>query len=128
MQVCGGKTKQTNAIRALLSNLTKATVPSTWLRYDARTLPVGAWIVDFTKRLAQLARIMQAGDLRKCSTSLGLLFHPHAFVTATLQAIAHATGSSLEQLHLQVDLEKTGGSSSFTIEGSFFDFLSLCAG
>lgn len=118
IKVCAGQVKQTNAIRGLLSDLTKATVPAAWLRYQARSLPVGSWLVDFSKRLEQLTRIVDGGDLSKCSTSLGLLFHPHAFVTASRQAAAHATGSSLEQLHLQVDLETPGGDGTFAIEGA----------
>lgn len=117
MQVCDGTLKQTNDIRGLLSDLTKGTVPSSWRRYRCRDLAAGTWIADLTKRLAQLATILDSGDLGGSSTSLGLLFHPHGFVTASRQAVAHATNSSLEQLSLQVDLEQTGGSGSFTVEG-----------
>lgn len=118
IQVCDGELKQTNDIRGLLSDLTKGTVPSSWRRYKCRNLAAGAWIVDFAQRLAQLARIVESGDLGGSSTSLGLLFHPHGFVTASRQAVAHATSSSLEQLRLQVDLEKVGGAGSFTLEGA----------
>lgn len=118
MRVCEGELKQTNDLRGLLSDLTKGTVPSSWRRYKCRSLAAGAWIADLTKRLNQLTRIVESGDLRGSSTSLGLLFHPHGFVTASRQAVAHATSSSLEQLQLRVDLEGTGGPGSFAIEGS----------
>lgn len=118
VQVCDGSLKQTNDIRILLSDLTKGTVPLSWRRYRCRDLAAGAWIADLSKRLAQLAKIVAAGDLGGSSTSLGLLFHPHGFVTASRQAVAHATKSSLEQLSLRVSLEQTGGVDSFTIEGA----------
>jgi len=117
VQVCDGTLKQTNDIRGLLSDLTKGTVPSSWRRYRCRDLAAGAWIADLARRLAQLATIVDSGDLGGSATSLGLLFHPHGFVTASRQAIAHATSSSLEQLSLQVDLEQIGGAGSFTVEG-----------
>lgn len=117
IQVCDGSLKQTNDIRRLLSDLTKGSVPTSWRRYRCRDLSAGAWIADLAKRLAQLGSIVESGDLGGSATSLGLLFHPHGFVTASRQAVAHATNSSLEQLSLQVDLEKTGAEGSFVIEG-----------
>ncbi|GAA5826137.1 hypothetical protein JCM11251_007177 [Rhodosporidiobolus azoricus] len=117
IKVCDGELKQTNDLRSLLSDLTKGTVPISWRRYRCRSLPVGAWIVDFTKRVAQLEAIVQNSDLGKVPVALGLLFHPHGFITASRQAIAHATQSSLEELALEVLLEETGARNSFVIEG-----------
>lgn len=119
VKVCDGELKQTNDLRALLSDLTKGTVPASWRRYRCRSLPVSAWIADLSKRVAQLETIVDAaeGDLARTPVSLGLLFQPQGFITASRQATAHATGKSLEQLSLRVELEKTGSSNSFTIEG-----------
>lgn len=117
VQVCTGDLKQTNDLRALLSDLTKGTVPVGWRRYRCRSLPVAAWIGDFSKRVAQLESIVHRSDLAQAPVSLGLLFQPQSYITATRQATAHATGSSLEQLSLRVELEKTGSAHSFIIEG-----------
>lgn len=121
--VCDGTLKQTNAIRGLLSDLTKGTVPQSWRRYRCRELPVAAWIADLSARLEHLTRITDQGVEDHAPTSLGLLFHPHGFITASRQAVAHATKSSLEQLELCIDLDgrnsgfETTGASTFVLEG-----------
>ncbi|SCV72617.1 BQ2448_4154 [Microbotryum intermedium] len=118
IRVCDGELKQTNDIRSLMQDLTKGSVPSPWRRYRCRDLAAGAWIADFAQRLAQLTRIVESrGQLGSAPTSLGLLFHPHGFVTASRQAIAHATHTSLEQLSLQLDLEETGAPGAYIVEG-----------
>ncbi|GAA6000808.1 hypothetical protein JCM10207_004669 [Rhodosporidiobolus poonsookiae] len=117
IQVCDGQLKQTNDLRSLLSDLTKGTVPSSWRRYRCRTLAVGSWIADLARRIAQLAAVAQSSDLGAVPVALGLLFQPQGFITASRQAVAHATQSSLEELSLQVNLEETGGASAFTVEG-----------
>ena len=93
-------------------------MPSSWRRYRCRDLPVGVWIVDLAKRLSQLAAVGAAPDLAKVPVALGLLFHPHGFITASRQAVAHATQSSLEELGLEVALEETGQDNSFVVEGA----------
>ncbi|GAA5901689.1 dynein heavy chain [Sporobolomyces salmoneus] len=117
VKVCSGEIKQTNDLRSLLSDLTKGIVPTTWRRYRCRSLPVAAWIADFSKRVAQLESVVKVEDLARAPVSLGLLFQPQGYITASRQATAHATGTSLEQLSLQVALEETGSVNSFTIEG-----------
>ncbi|GAA6059654.1 hypothetical protein JCM10212_004157 [Sporobolomyces blumeae] len=117
VRVCDGTLKQTNDLRALLSDLTKGTVPSAWRRYRCRSLPVGTWIADFSRRVAQLDSVVAQGDLARAPVSLGLLFQPQGYITASRQTTAHSTGSSLEQLSLQVELEQTGAANSFVIEG-----------
>lgn len=116
--MCDGELKQTNDLRALLLDLAKGTVPSSWRRYRCRELPVGIWIADLAKRLTQLATVVESADLAKVPVALGLLFHPHGFITASRQAVAHATQASLEELSLEVALEETGGDNSFIIEGA----------
>ncbi|EGU12572.1 Dynein [Rhodotorula toruloides ATCC 204091] len=117
VKVCDGELKQTNAIRSLLSDLNKGTVPATWKRYRCRDLPASVWIADLAKRLAQLQRIVANGDLAKAPVAPGLLFHPHGYFTASRQAVAHATKTSLEELSMHVNLEETGGQHSFVVEG-----------
>ncbi|BGP13270.1 hypothetical protein JCM10213_004960 [Rhodosporidiobolus nylandii] len=117
IQVCDGELKQTNDLRSLLSDLTKGTVPSSWRRYRCRDLAVGAWIADLSKRVAQLGAIVENGNLAAVPVSLGLLFQPHGYITASRQAVAHATQASLEELKLEVVLEETGKSNAFTVEG-----------
>ncbi|GAA6030036.1 hypothetical protein JCM8097_009225 [Rhodosporidiobolus ruineniae] len=116
VQVCDGTLKQTNDLRALLSDLTKGTVPASWRRYKCRALPVSSWIADLAQRLAQLERVVAAG-VENAPVALGLLFQPHGFITASRQAVAHRTKVSLEELKLEVRLEETGGENAFTIEG-----------
>ncbi|BGP05267.1 dynein heavy chain [Rhodotorula toruloides] len=117
VRVCDGELKQTNAIRSLLSDLNKGTVPGTWKRYRCRDLPASVWIADLAKRLAQLHRIVANGDLAKAPVAPGLLFHPHGYITASRQAVAHATKTSLEELMMQVNLAETGEEHSFVVEG-----------
>ncbi|KAM0792972.1 hypothetical protein ACM66B_002727 [Microbotryomycetes sp. NB124-2] len=123
-QVCAGTLKQTNDLRALLSALAKGSVPATWNRYKTREMPVSSWVTGFAKRVEQLEKIVVGdGSLARSSFKdrpvvLGLLFHPHGFVTATRQTIAHDTRSSLELLELKVDLDQSGSAKdSFTVEG-----------
>ncbi|KAK4049755.1 dynein heavy chain [Microbotryomycetes sp. JL221] len=122
-QVCAGTLKQTNDLRALLSALAKGQIPSSWRKYKVREMPVSSWIVDFGRRIEQLERIVNAGqgsvDVKQPVT-LGLLFYPHGFVTATRQTVAHETKSSLEMLEMHVELDKAredGQVGSFSIEG-----------
>ncbi|GAA5850789.1 hypothetical protein JCM8547_009091 [Rhodosporidiobolus lusitaniae] len=117
IKVCDGELKQTNDLRALLSDLTKGTVPSSWSRYKCRALAVGSWIVDFSKRVQQLSRVVESGELGKVPAELGLLFHPHGYITASRQSVAQRTGSSLEELGLEVRVEDVGGEGAFTVEG-----------
>ncbi|GAA5974101.1 hypothetical protein JCM11641_003434 [Rhodosporidiobolus odoratus] len=117
VKVCDGELKQTNDLRSLLSDLTKGTVPSSWRRYRCRNLAISAWIADLSKRIQQLRTIVESGSLGDQSVALGLLFQPQGYVTASRQAVAHATQSSLEELSLQVNLEETGGEGAFTVEG-----------
>ncbi|GAA5943977.1 hypothetical protein JCM3775_004729 [Rhodotorula graminis] len=124
VKVCDGELKQTNDLRALLLDLAKGTVPSSWRRYRCRDLPVAVWIVDLAKRLSQLATVGAAPSLAQVPVALGLLFHPHGFITASRQAVAHSTQASLEELHLEVALEVTGQPDSFVVEG--FSLVGAC--
>lgn len=117
IRVCDGDLKQTNDLRALLADLVKGTVPAAWRKYRCRDLPVAAWIVDLAKRLAQLQRVAAAKEQDSEPVSLGLLFTPHGFVTASRQTVAHKQKVSLEELVLDVSLEAVEHPNSFTVQG-----------
>lgn len=58
MLVCEGKKKQTNHERALLSDLAKGILPSSWNQYTVPTgLTVIQWVSDFSERIKQLQKI-----------------------------------------------------------------------
>ncbi|KAM0751755.1 hypothetical protein T439DRAFT_218203 [Meredithblackwellia eburnea MCA 4105] len=119
IQVCDGELKQTNEIRGLLSDLAKGVVPASWSRFKARKLSASAWIADLAKRLAQLADVSTSGDLRG-PTSIGLLFHPNGFITASRQAVAHSLNASLESLELQLQFDAASSTNSFTLTNLAF--------
>lgn len=108
---CDGSVKQTNHIRALMSDLAKGLVPKAWKVYKIPDgLSVSQWVVDLAQRLQQfegLAQlVLQGKDLRSARVWMGGLFVPEAFVTATRQAVAQAHGWSLEKLQLSLDVRK----------------------
>ncbi|WWC63949.1 uncharacterized protein I303_106555 [Kwoniella dejecticola CBS 10117] len=118
VQVCSGDLKQTNELRALMSDLNKGTVPTHWKKFKMpKGTAVASYIANLCERLKQLEEIATSQRQGGAGIWLGGLFQPEAFITATRQAVAHKQGWSLEQLVLSVDVEKTGGESSFTIQG-----------
>ncbi len=119
VQVCDGQLKQTNDLRALLSDLTKGLAPSAWRRYQCRAMAVGQWVADFGLRLAQLEKIVGGPEAGwgRAGTNLGWLFQPKGFVTASRQAAAREKGCSLERLQLRVELEQADAAGGFVIEG-----------
>jgi dynein heavy chain 1 len=131
--VCSGTVKQTNELRALMSDLNKGepadisadrnlcagTIPSHWRKYKtSRGTSVGTFITNLKDRLSQLESIAQDPSARR-GIWLGGLFQPEAYITATRQAIAHQKGWSLEQLTLRLDVEESTGSESFVVDGEF---------
>jgi dynein heavy chain 1 len=106
IQACRGEIKQTNYLRALITDLSKGVVPRDWRRYAIpESVGVGAWLVDLAERLQQLERL--SGDMLRSprpalTVWLGGLFLPEAFITATRQAAARAHAWSLEHLELHV--------------------------
>ncbi|OCF56381.1 dynein heavy chain 1, cytosolic [Kwoniella mangroviensis CBS 10435] len=119
IEVCNGDLKQTNELRALMSDLNRGTVPSHWKKFKMpKGTAVAQYISNLTERLRQLEGIANGqGDQGDKSIWLGGLFQPEAYITATRQAVAHDKGWSLEQLVLSVEIERTGGQSSFAIHG-----------
>ncbi|GAA5873340.1 hypothetical protein JCM3774_005947 [Rhodotorula dairenensis] len=118
VQVCNGERRQTNDLRSLLADLVKGTVPASWRKFRCREMPVSAWIADLVKRLAQLERVAESAAAQASEpVSLGLLFNPTGFVTASRQTAAHALKVSLEELTLDVLLDHAPPVHGFAIEG-----------
>ncbi|KAH8834765.1 dynein heavy chain protein 1 [Flagelloscypha sp. PMI_526] len=117
-KVCLGELKQTNHLRALLSALTKGTIPQHWRRYKvAKAMGVGGWIPDFSRRLKQLENIAGLDNVNNLEVWLGGLFFPEAYITATRQAVAQRKRWSLETLHMRLDIERVNDPSGFIVDG-----------
>ncbi|VDM67656.1 unnamed protein product [Strongylus vulgaris] len=108
LSVCRAERKQSNETRALASALQKGVVPVDWLRYTVpKDVTVMDWVLDFSERVKQLARIGASDNLKREEVWLGGTFSPEAYVTATRQQVAQANTWSLEQLHLHVTIGRT---------------------
>ncbi|PWN87523.1 putative cytoplasmic dynein heavy chain 2 [Acaromyces ingoldii] len=121
MEVCLGEKRQTNHNRQLLNDLPKGIVPANWRQYPiAKTMTLGLWISDLAQRLAQLQAITTETRFELFAVTLGLLFSPGAYLTATRQAVAHRTRVSLENLKLDLRINNLSAGSittGFTIKG-----------
>ncbi|KAK0566065.1 dynein heavy chain [Tilletia horrida] len=94
--VCAGTARQTNHNRSLLSDLPK----------------------DLAQRLAQLEAVSKEARYERFSVTLGLLFAPGAYLTATRQAVAHRTRTSLENLRLELQVNDGGrAEGGFALQG-----------
>ncbi|CAG8531180.1 10166_t:CDS:10, partial [Acaulospora colombiana] len=117
-KVCDGELKQTNHLRMLLNCLTKGIIPDHWKKYKIpKTISLNHWIADFKSRLQQIEGITKEVDFSSVQVWLGGLFMPEAYVTATRQSVAQAHKWSLEELALEIDLNKYGDPDSFTVSG-----------
>ena len=116
--VCKGEVRQTNHNRALLNDLPKGVIPSSWRVYAVpKAMSLGAWIADLAQRLKQLSEVARETRLDGFSVQLGLLFSPGAYMTATRQAVAHRASVSLEHLLLQLKInERPGDTGGFALE------------
>jgi len=119
VNVCDGTMKQTNELRALLTDLTRGNVPTHWAKFKMpKGTLVGQYITDLCARLAQLEKIASKGSASGAGGIwLGGLFQPEAYITATRQAAAHEQGWSLEQLALSLQIETDPKPDTFVIEG-----------
>ncbi|KAJ5078911.1 intein-containing cytoplasmic dynein 1 heavy chain 1 precursor [Anaeramoeba ignava] len=127
--LCQGKQKHTNYLRGLIRDLTQATIPSSWRVYSVANIPVGIWIVDFSKRIKQLQKIILSKNYCLDGIWLGGLFSPEAFITATRQSAAQSNMWSLETLKLEIEIGKFTQSKfkntsffvdDFTLEGAIW--------
>lgn len=120
MSVCEGKVRQTNYNRTLLRDLPKGVIPTAWKVYSVpRDMGLSAWVADLAHRMTQLIRVAEtmnnAGEeesLASMSVTLGLLFAPGAYMTATRQAASHKAKVSLEHMKLEVELNHRPDPSS----------------
>ncbi|KAE8211193.1 hypothetical protein CF327_g5033 [Tilletia walkeri] len=117
--VCNGDARQTNHNRSLLNDLPKGTIPNSWRRYAVpKSMPLGLWVADLAQRLAQLEAVSKEARYERFSVTLGLLFAPGAYLTATRQAVAHRTRTSLENLRLELRVNDGGrAEGGFALQG-----------
>ena len=103
LQVCEGGLKQTNDLRALISNVNRGIIPRHWRRYK---VPAGvalqAWFTDLAARIRQLEALSSASP--PAAIWLGGLLAPEAYITATRQAVAQSNRWSLEELALRLEI------------------------
>ncbi|KAJ3049329.1 hypothetical protein HK097_009672, partial [Rhizophlyctis rosea] len=118
LDLCSGKIKQTNHLRALVESTTKGTLPTHWNRYKVlRRISLHEWVADFQSRLVQLQDIAQRESYDNLRIWIGGLFIPESFITATRQAVAQSHGWSLEELVMEVDVADTSFSGGFALSG-----------
>jgi dynein heavy chain 1 len=104
-KVCVGELKQTNHLRQLMSWLNKGLIPDHWKRYKvSKNVSLNAWLADLKLRLEQVESLAQETSFEQVEISIGSLFTPEAYVTATRQATAQKYKWSLEELVLDIDI------------------------
>jgi len=109
IQVCEGNLKQTNYTRELISNLSKGVIPKEWKKYPIpSSTSISVWLVDFAKRIKQLQTVKNSRDFGRSGIWMGGLFLPEAYITATRQSAAQAHEWSVENLEIQISIEKEG--------------------
>jgi dynein heavy chain 1 len=124
--VCAGTRKATADVRGVMGDVARGSIPAAWAQLAGpRTVPKGtalaAWVADLAERAQQWRRIASHPDAMGLGTLdiwLGGLFSPEGYITATRQATAHASGTSLEELVLQVDLD-AGTAAPAPAQGAF---------
>lgn len=93
-------------------------IPDHWRKYKvSKNISLNHWIADFKSRLQQVENITKETQYAGLSVWLGGLFMPEAYVTATRQAVAQSHKWSLEELRLEIDLNRSGDKDSFTVTG-----------
>ena len=79
------------------------------------------WVADLAQRLAQLDEVTRTDSFERFAVTLGLLFTPGAYLTATRQAVARRTRVSLENLRLDLRVNDDGqASGGFSLQGEPF--------
>ena len=98
-------------------------IPDHWCKYKIpKTISLNHWIADLKSRLQQLESITRETDFQYLDVWLGGLFMPEAFITATRQAVAQKHQWSLEELRLEVDINKHGDADAFAVTGKCTNF------
>lgn len=119
VEVCGGTARQTNHNRLLLNDLPKGIIPSAWRsQYSTpKSMSLSVWIADFAERLSQVvAASAGSANLDRFAVTMGLLFSPGAYLTATRQATAHRSGVSLDQLELELHVNDSTPQGGFLLQ------------
>ncbi|XP_077296363.1 dynein heavy chain, cytoplasmic isoform X2 [Arctopsyche grandis] len=131
--ICQAEMKQTNTSRAMVADLVRGLLPSTWRRYTvAPACTVIQWITDFAQRVKQLQQVSElvaskgAKELQDLPIWLGGLLNPEAYITATRQCVAQANSWSLEELHLKVTIPDAGQNGKAAKTVSDTDSSSFC--
>ncbi|KAJ3273119.1 hypothetical protein HDV01_004758 [Terramyces sp. JEL0728] len=100
MDILNGKTHQTNYSRSLLQDIGKSVIPSHWITYSTPFKSLQAFINEVGVKFKQTNEISKSVEPIHSKISIGALFDPRAFLTATRQYTSKAIGVSLEHLQL----------------------------
>ncbi|ESL11605.1 hypothetical protein TRSC58_00640 [Trypanosoma rangeli SC58] len=107
-EICAGSRNPTATQRVLMDHVLRDQVPPRWARsYHAFPTTADQWMSDFRRRVAHVHAMHEAVQQKTFETtclSLGLLFWPGAFLTATKQQAARRQHRSLEQLQMRLEL------------------------
>lgn len=95
--VAAHTTPRTNEAAVILADIARGAVPGAWRLFASAATELHTWLTDMQQRVAQATSDAP-------TVSLGALFHPAAFLTATRQAAARARRTSLEQLRVELRL------------------------
>ena len=124
LSFCGGTARPTNPLRALVGDLGRGVTPPSWRKAFTCAASCAAsaesWLLDFGRRAAHCRTLAgpfapavpgdaggtavggagggSAPPLHQAEFWLGGLFNPEAFITASRQHTAQATGRALDEL------------------------------
>ena len=115
---CAGQLKQTNHIRDLMSCFAKSLIPSGWRKYKVPArFSLAEWLADFHVRLQQLQSLASMASYDGAEIRLGCLFYPEAFITASRQVAAQRHGWSLEELAMDLEMNRDDDANCFKLAG-----------
>ncbi|CCI40158.1 unnamed protein product [Albugo candida] len=113
--VCANQTKPSGEIRMDMHTLSRGSLPSQWknLYYTPPEIEIDEWFLDFQQRLQQ-ANDLCVVDVHQLLTFekeiwLGGLFFPESFIASTRQSLAKTLQCSLDDLFLEVAVDKFNG-------------------
>jgi dynein heavy chain 1 len=82
-----------------------------------KSMSLSLWVSDFAQRLSQIELVAKEARYERMGITLGLLFTPAAYLTATRQYVAHRTKVSLDNLQLELRLNDANAEGGFLLEG-----------